>query len=131
MTPLTVGIVEDDAAIRDSLRLLLGARGISTRCFESATDFLDTADPDQFGSLLVDQYMPKMTGIELIELLRSRNVTIPAIMITGAANDRTLADRAKKAGVIAIVQKPFAGAELEGWIRLALITGKNSKPTVQ
>jgi len=94
-------------------------------------DFLDAADLDQFGSLLVDQHMPKMTGIELIELLRSRSVTTPAIMITGAANDRTLADRAKKAGVIAILQKPFASAELEGWIRLALITGKNGKPTVQ
>ena len=129
--PHTVGIVEDDAAIRDSLRLLLGARGISARCFESAADFLDSAEVDQFGSILVDQHMPKMTGIELIELLRSRSVTTPAIMITGAGSDRALANRAKKAGVIAILQKPFVGAELEGWVRLALITGKNSRPTVQ
>jgi FixJ family two-component response regulator len=131
VTPHTVGIVEDDAAIRDSLRLLLGARGISAQCFESAAEFLNSADLDQFGSLLVDQHMPKMTGIELIELLRSRNVTTPAIMITGAGDDRTLANRAKKAGVIAILQKPFAGTELEGWVRLALITGKSGKPTVQ
>jgi len=131
VTPHTIGIVEDDAAIRDSLRLLLGARGISAQCFESAADFLNSADLDQFGSLLVDQHMPKMTGIELIELLRSRNVTTPAIMITGAGNDRTLASRAKKAGVIAILQKPFASTDLEGLVRLALITGKNDKPTVQ
>jgi len=127
----TVGIVEDDAAIRDSLRLLLDARGIAARCFESAAELLNSGDLDQFGSLLVDQHMPKMTGIELIELLRSWSVTTPAIMITGAANDRTLADRAKKAGVIAILQKPVASAELEGWIRLALITGRSGTATVQ
>jgi len=126
-----VGIIDDDAAIRDSLRVLLRARGIDAHCFASAAEFLGSAEVDQLGSLLVDQHMPKMTGIELIELLRSWSVTTPAIMITGAANDRTLADRAKKAGVIAILQKPFASAELEGWIRLALITGKNGKPTVQ
>jgi DNA-binding NarL/FixJ family response regulator len=90
----TVAIVEDDAAIRDSLRLLLGACG-------------------------------------MIQLLRSRSVTTPAIMITGADNDRTLAARAKEAGVIAVLQKPFASAELEGWIRLALIARKGSEPTVQ
>lgn len=117
----TVGIVEDDAAIRDSLRLLLGARGIGTVCYSSASDFLDRADLDQLGSLLIDQHMPKMSGIELIELLRSRHVTTPAIMLTGAS-DPALAKRARQAGILAVLRKPVAGAELEGWIRLALLT---------
>jgi len=122
-----VGIIDDDAAIRDSLRVLLRARGIDAHCFASAAEFLGSAEVDQLGSLLVDQHMPNMSGIELVELLRSRKVVTPAIMLTGAS-DPQLAKRAKNAGVLAILHKPVSGAELMGWIRLAFIAGSSDKP---
>jgi len=117
----TIGIIDDDAAIRDSLKFLLSARGIDTRCYASAAEFLRSADADQLGGLLVDQNMPDMTGIELVELLRSRRITMPAIVLTGGS-DPLLAARAKKAGVLAVLHKPFAGLELLGWINLAFST---------
>jgi two-component system response regulator FixJ len=117
-----VAIVEDDAAIRDSLGFLMRARGVEARCYASAAEFLGSDDVDQLGSLLIDQNMPNMTGIELIELLRSRKILIPAIMLTGGT-DPLLAGRAKKAGVLTVLNKPFPSDELMGWIRLALISG--------
>jgi FixJ family two-component response regulator len=62
--------------------------------------------------------MPDMSGIELIELLRSRKITTPAIIVTGGS-DPLLPARAKKAGVMAVLHKPVAGLELLGWIDLA------------
>jgi two-component system response regulator FixJ len=128
----TVAIVEDDAAIRDSLRYLLRARGVEAECYASAADFLGHADVDQLGGLLVDQNMPNMTGIELIELLRSRKILTPAIMLTGGM-DPSLAGRAGKARVLTVLKKPFASDELMGWIRLAFISstpksGNNHNP---
>src|SRR5215469_5337615 len=102
----TVGIIEDDAAIRDSLRFLMHARGIKAHCYASAAEFLGSADVDQLGGLLIDQNMPNMTGIELLELLRSRKIVTPAIMLTGGA-DPMLVDRARRAGVLAVLNKPF------------------------
>lgn len=118
MVSRTIGIIDDDAAIRDSLRFLLGARGIDSECYASAAEFLRNADVDQLGGLLVDQNMPDMTGIELVELLRSRKVATPAIVLTGGS-DPLLIARAKKAGVLAVLHKPVAGLELLGWINLA------------
>jgi FixJ family two-component response regulator len=117
----TVGIVEDDAAIRDSLRFLMQARGIEAQYYASAADFLGSADLDQLSSLLIDQNMPNMTGIELIELLRSRKILTPAIMLTGTT-DPLLVGRAKKAGVLTVLNKPIGSDELMGWIRLAFIS---------
>ena len=125
--PHTIGIIEDDAAIRDSLQFLLRARGINTHCYESAADFLGHADVDQLGGLLIDQHMPGMTGIELVELLRSRRIVTPTIMLTGAT-DSSLVARAKQAGVLTVLRKPFAGDELMGWVRLVLISSSTAKP---
>ncbi len=121
MDSRAIGIIDDDAAIRDSLQFLLRARGIEARCYSSAAEFLRNADADQLDGLLVDQNMPDMTGIELVELLRSRRIATPAIVLTGGS-DPLLAARAKKAGVLAVLHKPFAGLELLGWIKLAFST---------
>ncbi len=121
MVSRAIGIVDDDAAIRDSLKFLLGARGIDVRCYASAAEFLRSTGADDLGGLLVDQHMPDMTGIELVELLRSRKISTPAIMLTGGS-DPLLESRAKKAGVLAVLHKPFAALELLGWINLAFAT---------
>ena len=125
--PHTIGIVEDDAAIRDSLQYLLRARGVGAYCYASAADFLDSADIDQLDGLLIDQHMPGMTGIELVELLRSRQIVTPTIMLTGGT-DSSLVARAKRAGVLTVLRKPFAGDELVGWIQLGFISAGAANP---
>ena len=120
LTKTTVGIVEDDAAIRDSLRILLGARGIKPRCFASAAEFLASGEIDSLGALLIDQHMPGIDGVELLEVLRNRNVLTPAIMMTGGT-DPNLENRAKKAGALTLLHKPLIGDELKGWLHLALV----------
>jgi FixJ family two-component response regulator len=133
LVSLAIGVVDDDAAIRDSLQFLFGARGIETKCYASAAEFLRNADADQLGAILIDQHMPDMTGIELVELLRSRRISTPAIMLTGGS-DPLLAARAKRAGVLAVLHKPVTGLELLGWINLAFTargTGQGQAETRQ
>jgi two-component system response regulator FixJ len=101
----TVFIVDDDAAIRDSLRMMLEAAGHTVRDFASAQSFL--SDPDLSGGcLIVDIRMPGMGGLELQEELVRRKVNIPVIVITGHG-DVPLAVRAMRAGAIDFVEKPF------------------------
>ena len=61
----TVFVVDDDAAMRDSLRWLVESIGLSVRTFENAAAFLDAYSPDQPGCLVVDVRMPGMSGLEL------------------------------------------------------------------
>lgn len=101
----TIFIIDDDVAIRDSLRMMLEAAGHTVRDFASAQIFL--SDPDlQGGCLIVDIRMPGMGGLELQEELMRRKVTIPVIVITGHG-DVPLAVRAMRAGAIDFVEKPF------------------------
>jgi two-component system response regulator FixJ len=111
----TFGIVDDDPAILDSLRFLLKARRIDVACFESAGELLAAPNIDHFSGLLVDQQMPDMSGIELVELLKSRKIGVPAVMMTGGY-DSNLASRAVKAGVRAVLKKPLDRNELLHWI---------------
>jgi two-component system response regulator FixJ len=101
----TVFIVDDDAAIRDSLRMMLEAAGHTVRDFASAQSFL--SEPDlRGGCLIVDIRMPGMGGLELQEELVRRKANIPVIVITGHG-DVPLAVRAMRAGAIDFVEKPF------------------------
>ena len=123
MSKKTIGIVDDDAAIRDSLGLLLAARGFKSRCFSSAAEFLDAGDTDLLSGLLVDQQMPNISGVELLELLRSRQVPTPVIMMTGGS-DGQLEQRARRAGALALLRKPLSSADLMTWLAAMLASEK-------
>ena len=101
----TVFVVDDDAAIRDSLRMMLEMAGYTVRDFASAQSFLSDADL-QGGCLIVDVRMPGMGGLELQEELVRRKASIPVIVVTGHA-DVPLAVRAMRAGALDFVEKPF------------------------
>ena len=101
----TVFIVDDDAAIRDSLRMMLEMAGYRVLDFASAQSFLADADL-QSGCLIVDVRMPDMGGFELQEELVRRKAGIPVIVVTGHG-DVPLAVRAMRAGAIDFVEKPF------------------------
>jgi len=104
----TVFIVDDDDAIRDSLKLLLEAGGISrVVAYERARDFLDRGGPAAGDCLVVDVRMPDMDGLELQQALVDRAVDMPVIVMTGHG-DIPMAVRALKAGANDFIEKPFS-----------------------
>ena len=102
----TVFIVDDDAAVRDSLALLLSLRGYPTAVFSCAEDFLRVLDPLWRGCVVVDIRMPGMSGLELQAALAGPPAALPVIIITGHG-DIAAARQAFKAAAIDFLEKPF------------------------
>jgi FixJ family two-component response regulator len=98
-------IIDDDPTVRSSLKFSLEVEGFTVRAYSSPHEFLNEADLPAKSCLLVDYYMPGMTGLELLARLRDRGVSIPAMIITGFANC-ALRDRIAAAGV-PLIEKPF------------------------
>jgi len=101
-----VYIVDDDEAVRHSLGLLLQSVGMTTKSFPSARSFLDGHDASKPSCLILDVRMPDMSGLDLQQLLVSKAIHIPTIIITGHG-DIPLAVRAMKAGAMDVIEKPF------------------------
>ncbi len=118
-TKPTVFVVDDDAAVRDSLRLLLKSVGLPVEVFESAQDFLDADRDDRPGCLVLDIRMPGMSGLELQVKLNERHSILPIIFITGHG-DVPMAVTAMKAGAADFIQKPFRDQDLIDRIHKAL-----------
>ncbi len=100
-----VCIVEDDSAIRDSLRVLFEAHELRTECFASGRDLFASGPIDRFGCFVVDYRMPQMDGLCVLETIRSRRVYTPAVLLTSAPDD-VLRRKAKFSDVIAVLDKP-------------------------
>ncbi|MCX7366038.1 MAG: response regulator [Alphaproteobacteria bacterium] len=117
----TVLIVDDDAAVRSSLKFALEVEGLKVRLYDGAAALLADGALPRCGCLVVDYRMPVMDGLELIETLRARDVAIPAILITGRAN-KQLRTRAARSGVHLVLEKPLSDGALVDSIRSALET---------
>lgn len=102
----TVYIVDDDEAVRDSLRWLLEANSYRVRAYASAESFLAEYDEQQPGVLIVDVRMPGMSGLELQEQLITRKSTMPVVFITGHG-DIPMAISTMKKGAVDFLEKPF------------------------
>lgn len=113
-----VYVVDDDEAVRDSTCLLLKSADMAAADFRSADAFLEAFDPELAGCILLDLHMPGMSGLELLELLQSRGVKTPVIVISGRL-DPLLNDLVKRAGAMAILNKPSSDEELLGLVRQA------------
>jgi FixJ family two-component response regulator len=116
---LSVYIVDDDAAVRDSLGLLLKSVGLTSTAFESGVDFLESFDPDWQGCILLDIRMPGVSGMEVQRQLVEKNCNMPIIFITGHG-DIPAAVEAMHLGAYDFVQKPFQDQELLDRIQQAL-----------
>ena len=114
-----VFIVDDDAAVRSSLRLLIKSVGLVPTALESGHEFLDKYDPAQPGCLVLDVRMPQMSGLELQEQLNRLGAVIPVIFITGHG-DVSMAVEAMQAGALDFIQKPFSDEDLLTRIHQAL-----------
>jgi FixJ family two-component response regulator len=113
-SPLVI-VVDDDVAVRNSLKFSLEVEGFAVRVYSSGLDLLNDAELPPGGCLVIDQNMPGMSGLDLVGRLRAREVAAPAILITSYPT-AVLRERAAKAGVI-IVEKPFLGTVLVDRIR--------------
>lgn len=116
----TIYIVDDDEAVRDSLRWLLEANGYRVKSFSGAEEFLQAYDPDQVGVLIVDVRMPGMSGLELQEVLISRQAPLPIVFITGHG-DVPMAVSTMKKGAVDFLEKPFNEAELRDIVARMLV----------
>jgi RNA polymerase sigma factor (sigma-70 family) len=118
-SPRTVYIVDDDAAVRDSLALLLSLRGFPTQCFDSAEAFLTSYSRELGGCLLLDLRMGTMSGLELQAELAKRETNLPIIFITGHG-DVAAARAAFTGGAVDFIEKPIDDNQLFAAVRAAL-----------
>ena len=109
----TIFIVDDDEAVRDSLRWLLEANGYRVRSFSGAEEFLHAYDPNQVGVLIADVRMPGMSGLELQEELIKREAPLPIVFITGHG-DVPMAVSTMKKSAVDFLEKPFNETDLRG-----------------
>ncbi|MBW9266569.1 MAG: response regulator transcription factor [Candidatus Thiodiazotropha sp. (ex. Lucinisca nassula)] len=117
--PPTVFVVDDDQAMRNSLKWLIESVSMQVETFESADAFIKSYYPGRSGCLLLDVRMPGMSGLELQEYLRANQIAIPVIIITGHG-DVPMAVRAMKSGAVDFIEKPFNDEMLLESIRHAL-----------
>ena len=110
-TASTVYIVDDDEAVRDSLRWLLEANTYRVKAFASAEAFLSEYREDQPGVLIVDVRMPGMSGLQLQEELINRKSLMPVVFITGHG-DVPMAVSTMKKGAVDFLEKPFNETDL-------------------
>ena len=115
----TVYIVDDDAAVRGALLMLLKSVGLRGTSCASAQEFLSSYHEDQPGCLVLDVRMPGLSGLELQQQLNLRGATLPVLFMTGHA-DVPMAVEAMQAGAFDFLQKPFRDQDLLDRIQRAL-----------
>ena len=115
----TVFIVDDDAAVCDSIQELVESVGLHAECYASGQAFLDQYQTERSGCLVLDVRMAEMSGLVLQEKLNAIGATIPVIIVTGHA-DVPMAVHALKAGAVDFVQKPYRNQLLLDSINNAL-----------
>lgn len=118
-------VVDDDEAVRLSLRALLESAGFDVADFPSALAFLDGYSTDLSGCVVADIRMPDMDGLALQEELAERDLRLPFIAMTGHG-DVPLAVRAMKAGAVDFIEKPFEADDLIAAVERALALSRNT-----
>lgn len=118
ITP-TAYLVDDDSAIRDSISLWLGMRGIRCAAYESAEGFLSEVQPDWRGCVLIDLQLEGIDGLQLQAELAARNITLPLIFVTGHGDVSTTRD-ALKAGALDFIEKPVDNERLVELVEAAM-----------
>ena len=101
-----VAVVDDDDAVRDSLRFLLEIAGYSVASYGSAAQFLHEAPIGELVCLVVDQHMPDQTGLQLVARLRAQGVSLPVALITGSPS-ADLVRLARELSVAKVMEKPL------------------------
>ena len=102
-----VFVIDDDEAVRDSIKVLLEVHGIEVEDYESTGAFASQYERPSRGCLILDQHLPVSTGIEFLNSPAGRHLGIPVILITGRG-DPGIEQQARAAGVAEYLQKPVS-----------------------
>jgi FixJ family two-component response regulator len=116
-----ISVVDDDDAVRESLRALIRSAGFATQVFASAEEFLNSEHLRQTHCLILDVRLPGMNGLELKRQLASSRCEIPVIFIT-AHGDEAARARALREGALEYLFKPFSDEALLNAIHATLVT---------
>jgi two-component system response regulator FixJ len=114
-----VYVIDDDAAMRDSLSFLLDSSGFDVTLFDDAQAFLDALPGLAFGCVVSDVRMPGLDGIELLKRMKAQHSPFPILIMTGHG-DVPLAVEAMKLGAVDFLEKPFEDDRLVTMIESAL-----------
>jgi FixJ family two-component response regulator len=114
-----VYVVDDDLCIRQALSSLIRSVGLRAATFASTHDFLQYARPDAPSCLVLDVLLPDASGLDLADTLRTRDVQIPIIFITGHGTI-PMSVRAMKGGAVEFLTKPFRDEDLISALQQAL-----------
>jgi two-component system CheB/CheR fusion protein len=115
----TVFVVDDDAVLRDAVRDVFHHQGQNVEVFSNSESFLESYNRDRRGCLVIDNKLPGMAGVEVLERLKAEGSTLPSVMITGHG-DISTAVRALKAGAIDYIEKPISYESLLTTVERAL-----------
>jgi FixJ family two-component response regulator len=124
--PSLLAILDDDKAVQRALQDLIESEGMSTLCFDSAEQFLESTARHQASCLIADIGMPGMSGVELQARLKGERCRLPIIFIT-ARGDIPLAVSAMKEGASDFFAKPFDGGVFLTAIERALNENRNAR----
>jgi FixJ family two-component response regulator len=113
-----VAVVDDDADVGDVLRGLLEEMGYQVQTYRSGMDFLADTQLERLACVVVDQKMPHMTGLQMIEHLAERGMTIPALLITGE-HDAEVERKAVSLGIMTVLEKPMSHHELLRFVSIS------------
>lgn len=102
----TVFIVDDDPEVRGALKWLFDSIHLKSEIFATATDFLNTYHSNQEGCLVTDVRMPGISGLQLLEQLKTHKIYLPVILMTGYG-DIDMAVQAMKLGAVDFITKPL------------------------
>ena len=119
-----IRIVDDDAEMRESLEFLLSTEGWKSRSYASAEAFLETDDVMVPGCLILDIRMPGLSGLQLQELLKKKDYSLPILFIT-AHGDITMAVEAVKNGAFDFLPKPLDDEKLLASVEKAIALMKD------
>jgi FixJ family two-component response regulator len=123
-----IAVVDDDASIRAATDSLLRSRGYTVLTFESAEDFLQSAELNGTSCVITDVRMPFMGGIELQAILRAQGCTVPFIFIT-AFPEGVVRTQAMNGGATCFLTKPFDAPTLIKYVEIALSTRRDPPDT--
>lgn len=121
MADATIHIVDDDEAVRKSLKLLVDSAGMRSCEYSDGHDFLDRYAPHKPECLLLDLRMPGMDGLSLQRELRKRGIDIATVFLSGHG-DISIAVRALREGALDFVEKPFDNEHLLDRLRACVTT---------
>jgi FixJ family two-component response regulator len=121
--PIHIALIDDDAAVLDSLRLYFARQEVAATCFAAAEAFLAALDRASFDCIVSDVRMPGLSGLDLVRELSKRGAGAPIILVTGRG-DIDMAVSAIKLGAYDFMEKPFDESRLLASIRTAVETGR-------